>query len=371
MPVKAFPIQPLRSYPHPPHQRLNPFAPTATETSLPSATQEPTPTIEAAEAQAEIAYQLDVSLDYSGHSMTITQAITYTNSSEDNCSELPLIIPPIRTAENFSLLSLQMETGYEASTYTIQDEVLWLTLSPSLEIGQVLSLNLMYKIDIPESPAAFGFTDRQMLLSDWYAFIPPYLPGEGWLINQPGYVGEYLAYPLADFTVNLRLSPPMESLVVAASAPLLALDGNCWRYTAQQVRNFSFAISPDYVVSSATSDLTTIYAYTFPEHAALGERAAKIALEAWTLYSELFGENPRRFMSIIEGDLTDGLECDGMFYLSESYFASADGTPQNYFHLLVAHETAHQWFYGLVPNDQANEPWLDESLVRLQRAALP
>ena len=348
--------------PSTPTSAPEPIAPTATETSLPAATQEPTPTIEAEEAQSGIAYQLDVSLDYSGHSMTITQAITYTNSSEDNCSELPLIIPPIRTAENFSLLSLQMETGYEASTYTIQDEVLWLTLSPSLEIGQVLSLNLMYKIDIPESPAAFGFTDRQMLLSDWYAFIPPYLPGEGWLINQPGYVGEYLAYPLADFTVNLRLSPPMESLVVAASAPLLALDGNCWRYTAQQVRNFSFAISPEYVVSSATSDLTTIYAYTFPEHAALGERAVKIALEAWTLYSELFGENYRRFMSIIEADLTDGLECDGMFYLSESYFASADETPQNYFHLLVAHETAHQWFYGMVPNDQANEPWLDESL---------
>lgn len=28
---------------------------------------------------------------------------------------------------------------------------------------------------------------------------------------------------------------------------------------------------------------------------------------------------------------------------------------------LVNHETAHQWFYGLVGNDEAREPWTDEA----------
>jgi aminopeptidase N len=31
--------------------------------------------------------------------------------------------------------------------------------------------------------------------------------------------------------------------------------------------------------------------------------------------------------------------------------------------LLVHHETAHQWFYSLVGNDQARDPWLDEALA--------
>src|SRR5690606_10170817 len=30
---------------------------------------------------------------------------------------------------------------------------------------------------------------------------------------------------------------------------------------------------------------------------------------------------------------------------------------------LIAHETAHQWWYGAVGNHQAREPWLDESLA--------
>jgi aminopeptidase N len=30
----------------------------------------------------------------------------------------------------------------------------------------------------------------------------------------------------------------------------------------------------------------------------------------------------------------------------------------------TAHETAHQWFYNLVGNDQLNEPWLDEATAQ-------
>jgi len=31
--------------------------------------------------------------------------------------------------------------------------------------------------------------------------------------------------------------------------------------------------------------------------------------------------------------------------------------------LIIDHETAHQWFYSLVGNDQARDPWLDETLA--------
>lgn len=34
----------------------------------------------------------------------------------------------------------------------------------------------------------------------------------------------------------------------------------------------------------------------------------------------------------------------------------------------VTHETAHQWFYGLVGDDQARDPWLDEALATAEQA---
>ena len=36
----------------------------------------------------------------------------------------------------------------------------------------------------------------------------------------------------------------------------------------------------------------------------------------------------------------------------------------------VPHETAHQWFYSLVGNDQARDPWLDEGLATWAEAAV-
>ena len=35
---------------------------------------------------------------------------------------------------------------------------------------------------------------------------------------------------------------------------------------------------------------------------------------------------------------------------------------------VVHHETAHQWFYSLVGNDQALDPWLDEALATWAQA---
>jgi len=176
-------------------------------------------------------------------------------------------------------------------------------------------------------------------------------------------VGESLTYPLSNITVNLQLLPAKNELTVAASAPLILQNESCYQYAAENVRNFSLAISPEYRVSTAVNNGTEIWVYTFPEHANMGQRAADLAIQAWEEFTALYGDNQRQFMSMVEAEIDDGLECDGLFLLSNWYFQTADETPQNYFELLVVHETSHQWFYGLVHNDQANEPWLDESLA--------
>jgi aminopeptidase N len=65
---------------------------------------------------------------------------------------------------------------------------------------------------------------------------------------------------------------------------------------------------------------------------------------------------------VVEADFLDGMEYDGLYFLSNGFYNLYTGTPAEYLVAIAAHETAHQWFYGLVGNDQANEPWLDEAL---------
>jgi hypothetical protein len=336
--------------------------PTPTE-DFPAAIPSPTPTETPSEETRRTQYHFDLNLNYPAGSLTAIETIGYTNNTGDTLTELPLIVPPAQQAGAFSLISLTDTQTQETLPTTFEGQTLTLSLPTLLEPEASLSLTLIFTLQLPEARHLLGRTDHQLLLTDWYPFVPPYQPDSGWLIQAPGAVGEYLAYPLADHTVNLRLSPPQEGLVVAASVPLASDDGSTKSYIAAQARNITFAFSPYFIDNSHTSPEVTIKAYVFPNHTPLGQRAADLAVEAWIFYESIYGDNPREFMAVIEADLHDGMEYDGAFLLSEDYFNSADDSPQNYYTLLIVHETAHQWFYAQVANDQAAEPWLDEAFA--------
>lgn len=53
------------------------------------------------------------------------------------------------------------------------------------------------------------------------------------------------------------------------------------------------------------------------------------------------------------------MEYPSLVFIEEEFFNTAD----NMGAAVVAHETAHQWFYGIVGNDEVREAWLDESLT--------
>ncbi|MFC5136888.1 M1 family aminopeptidase [Actinomycetospora rhizophila] len=77
---------------------------------------------------------------------------------------------------------------------------------------------------------------------------------------------------------------------------------------------------------------------------------------AITAQSRLLGPFPYAELAVaITPGQSDGTEFPGALQFGDV------GARQ--LRALVAHEVAHQWFYGLVGNDQARDPWLDESFA--------
>ncbi len=331
----------------------------------------PEPAITPTRALAELPaprYTIIATLDYAAHTVTATQRIVYYNRGSDPLTEMPLVAGPNMYPGSFQPGGATATQGPALKNMTWDAGVIRLELAEALQPGQSITLEVSFGLNLParvEDPAlrpmVFGWSARQVNLVDWYPYLPPYVEGQGWLNHPVAPYGEHQVYESADFEVQLELLNAPEGVVVTASAPGQELNG-WYSFEMQGARAFVVSISPDYVVQSRQVGGTTVTSYTFPLHALAGERVLQTTAESLELFSSLFGPYPHAGLAIVEADFMDGMEYSGLFFLSNGFYNLSNGTQADYLIALAAHETAHQWWFDLVGNDQALEPWLDEAL---------
>lgn len=339
----------------------SPLPPTASSTSTPTETAAvPSPTLPAPLPERSH-YQLSVVLDYPAHHVVVTETITYANALPAALPDLMLVVAAAHTPGVFRLNTFSWEDGSAVEGYTLEDTLLRIPLAQPLPSQGRVRMVLGYELEIPETPGPLSYTSRQVNLGDWYPFVPPFRLGPGWLAYSPWGVGETLVAESADFDVDIQVIGAPEGLIAAASSWGEQIDQR-YRYHLEAARSFTWSASPDYYVSQSVVGQTLVTQYAFPEHVEEGQVALQVTANAVALYSELFGPLPRTSLAAVEADFFDGMEYDGLYFLGRSYFDDYPGTPQGYLTALSAHETAHQWWYALVGNDAAEEPWLDEAL---------
>ncbi|MBS1249242.1 MAG: hypothetical protein MAG431_00817 [Chloroflexi bacterium] len=336
--------------------------PLMSATSLPPQVTATTPT-----PPPRTRYTISADFKFEAHTLSVYQEVAYTNKASQELKKLVFVVEPNRYEEAFWLRGAWWEDGHAVEEFSLRGCLLEIPLPSPLLPGQTLKLRMAYELQIPERVGAFGFTEWQTNLGDWYPFIPPYQEDEGWVAHEPsfhdyGRLGEHLVYESADFEVRLNLGEAREGVTVVGSAPV-EREGNIYRFSAQGVRNFTFSASGRYVVREVTQDGVAIRSAFFPEDTAAGEAALTVARESLAIYGEVFTPYQGESFTVVEATFKDGMEYDGLVYVGSEYYRAYDSTPYNYLTLITAHETAHQWWYGLVGNDQALEPWLDEILA--------
>ena len=333
-------------------------------------------------------YMLRARYNHADHSLAVEQRILYTNTTGESLANFVLMVEPNWHPGVFQLTRLVWIPYMDETESALPSPMPWgdvmeimdgyflegnrLTaplpqlLPPggqaALEIGFTLLLPPIPEDSEEYKPVPFGYTERQVNLVDWYPFLPPYRQDEGWLAHAPWYYGEHQVYDVADYAVEFETSGSVEPLVLAASAPPESQRGNLTRYRLEQVRNFVVSISPYYQVYTRQVDGVTISSYGLPYFESGAQAALQYTAEALVVYNQLFGPYPHRNLSVVVADFLDGMEYDGLYFLSRGFYNTYDGTPANYLAMIAVHETAHQWWYAQVGNDQALEPWLDEAL---------
>ncbi len=119
----------------------------------------------------------------------------------------------------------------------------------------------------------------------------------------------------------------------------------------------------EYRVLSTTVGDVTINSYYFPPYETAANAVLRATAQSFEIYSQRFGPYPHRTLSVVQGDFNDGMEYSALYYHSKGIYNNYDGTLTNHLTAVSVHETAHQWWFEQVANDQGFEPWLDESLA--------
>ena len=314
-------------------------------------------------------YKIDLIFNYYSHFGSVTQQITYTNKSSQPMPEIMLVVPPRNYQDSYSQYSLG---GDLYDWYREEGIFTYIRLTRPLEPLETTVINLSFRIYLPQYPGIYGYTNQQANLADWYPFIPPYDETEGWLAYErviDGYntiVGEWIVNEFSDFEVSLTLVSHADIIEVAASAPAQGADGK-YTYKLDHARAFTFSISDSYFEHEVVQDGVTIRSYVFMNQIETGIDVTEIAAKALKLYGEKLYPYPRDMVSIVVGDFQQNMEMDGLVMISFGILDFHDGKPEsdldyNLF-MLVPHELAHQWFYGLIGNNHALDPWLDEALA--------
>ncbi len=324
-------------------------------------------------------YEVNAAINPIKHTVRAAMTATYRNQTGRVLNDLVLNIDSNRAPGIFRLEALSATATIARSS--LDGARLYLETQPPVARGCSISVTLQFTLTIPPLSEAkmryLSYTEHQLNLGYWLPEFAPFIGGE-WHTPKRTEIGEYMYSEMGTFDVTTFLEgaedrPTME---IIGPGSVERVGARSWHFFQRESRVFSLLVSDAMAHLSTKNDSgLTIDLYHIlrlrtatPDAAEPADFDApghvlKIAREATLLYTNLFGPLPHDRLVIIEGEYPDGMELDGLVYVSRQWFTTFRGKLDSWLTLITVHELAHQWWYALVANDQALNPYLDEALA--------
>lgn len=145
-----------------------------------------------------------------------------------------------------------------------------------------------------------------------------------------------------------------------------SLEKKTWKYHAENVHDFAFTADPNYRIGeykclpftqAEELDSITVISVCQEPHASGWQNAAEFAGKVIQVYSRDFGMYA--YPKMVVADAQDGMEYPML---------TLDGGKDPSYRGLLAHEVGHNWFYGMVGNNETYRACLDEGFTQFLTA---
>ncbi len=301
------------------------------------------------------------------------QEVNYTNREDEPLEEVYFRLYPNISGGTASVSDLSVDGTPAEPIYEQERSALRLPLPTPLQPGTEVSIEMRFSVELPTEMSGnyglFGSFGNVVAMQELYPVIPVY-DDEGWNIEIPPPHGD-LTYLDASFYL-VRVVAPENLTLVASGVEVEHSEQNDMQtatFAAGPARDFYLVAVEDYEVTSTTEAETTIYSYAPADDQAASNTALEIVVEALRGFSARFGAYPYSELEIIATPMQAlGMEYPNTVAIAIDLYdpnVEIAGLPAGVLlESVLAHEVAHQWFYGVIGSDQVDEPWMDEALTQ-------
>jgi len=236
------------------------------------------------------------------------------------------------------------------------EDILNVTSSTPIAPDKELNFYMEYTVTLPNINHRFGYGEDTINIANFYPILCIYENGE-YNTSSYHYNGDPFYSEVANYNVTLS-SPSNLLLASTGNIASQSTDENTTTYNinAHVVRDFAFVLSDKFnVVSGNYNDIEVNYYYYNNQYPS---ECLQASIDALQTFEKLFGKYPYTILNVVETDFVHG----GMEYPNLVYISDTVDVQSDYINVIV-HEIAHQWWYGIVGNDEYHYGWLDEGLT--------
>ena len=248
------------------------------------------------------------------------------------------------------------------STVGGQDKTaLTITLPRTIYVEEKAKVTMNFISTLPNANHRFGYGDSTVNITGFFPVLAV-LTSDGWANNPYSPNGDPFFTDCANYKV--QISYPKTYTIASTGVQNDTTESEDIKktiITAKVVRDFAMILSKDFQVIEKEQNGTMVKYYYIQDtdpNASLETGALSIKT-----YENLFGDYPYDTLSVVECNFVHGgMEFPNLVMISNTLSSREE------INEVIAHEIAHQWWYGMVGSNAFEHGWLDEGLTEFSTA---
>ena len=247
------------------------------------------------------------------------------------------------------------------------ETVMAVPLPEAVPPGGSVTIELTWASHVPRTVARTGVIGNFYFIAQWFPKLGV-LQDAGWNCHQFHAGTEFFS----DYGVyDVSLTVPRNWIVGATGIERERRDNpdatRRHRFVQEDVHDFAWTTSPDYIERTARFEHPTLPPVDMrlllqPEHASQADRHFAATRTTLKYYGEWYGPYPYGHITIVDPAFQSGaggMEYPTLFTAGTRWLAAARViVPEG----VTVHEAGHQFWYGIVGNNEFEDAWMDEGI---------